>query len=143
MNFVWDDSNADIGYYRCKFLDEDVVIDEISFGDYTNEWQINNDKENGYKRPYSFEVSWCRGWSMREGFDYDKEYRSRESGGYQGNCTHTVEDIKRWCEEWIAQEHINSYTEMLSQLKAAEKRHDWFIENGYGQMDLEEGVDGQ
>lgn len=143
MNFVWDDSDADIGHYSCKFLDEDVVIDEISFRDYTNEWHFNNDKENGYKRPYSFIVHWCSGWSMREGFDYDKEYRERKSGGYQGNCTHTVEDIKRWCEEWIAQRYINSYQNMLSQLKAAEKRHDWFIEKGYGQMDLEECLDGQ
>ena len=59
------------------------------------------------------------------------------------NCTHTVEDIKKWCEEWIAQRYINSYENMLSQLKAAEKRHDWFIEKGYGQIDLKEGVDGQ
>lgn len=143
MNFVWDDSNADIVYYSCKFLDEDVIINEISFENYTNKWRFNNDKENGYQRSYSFIVHWCSGWSMRKGFDYDKEYINRESGGYQGNCTHTVEDIKRWCEEWIAQEYINSYTEMLSQFKVAEKRHDWFIENGYGQMDLEEGVDGQ
>ena len=34
MNFVWDDSDADIGHYSCKFLDEDVVIDEISFREY-------------------------------------------------------------------------------------------------------------
>ena len=143
MNFVWDDSNADIGYYSCKFLDGDVVIDEISFTDYTNEWRFNNDKKYGDKRPYSFEIHWRRGVSMKEGFDYDKEYRKRENGGYQGNCTHIVEDIKRWCEEWIAQRYINSYKNILSQLKAAEKRHDWLIEKGYGQMDLEEGVDKQ
>ena len=143
MNFIWDDSEANIGYYSCEFLDEDVVIDEISFTDYTNEWRSYKDKKNGYKRPYSFEVRWCRGWSMKEGFDYDEEYRNRKSGGYQGNCTHTVEDIKRWCEKWIAKEHIDSYKRMLSRLKTAEKIHNWFIENGYGQMDLEEGVDGQ
>ena len=133
MKFVWNNEDADIGYYECTLLDDDGSnINDISFKDYTNEWVQQNDKKCDYKRPYSFEVNYCRGYSMREGFDYDEEYRSRLGGGYQGISTHTVDDIKRWCEEYLAQKYIDVYEEMLSRLDTAKRRAECLKDMGYG-----------
>lgn len=133
MKFVWNNEDADIGYYECALLDDDgSKLNDISFKDYTNEWVQQDDKECDYKRPYSFEVNYCRGYSMREGFDYDEEYRSRPGGGYQGVCTHTIEDIKHWCEEYLAQKYIDIYKEMLAELDTAKRRAECLKNMGYG-----------
>lgn len=137
MRFEWNDQDADIGYYECILFDDDgSKLNKIVFKDYTNEWVQQDDKECGYKRPYSFEVNYCRGYSMHEGFDYDEEYRSRPGGGYQGISTHTVDDIKCWCEEYLAQKYIDMYEEILAELDTARRRSEWFKENGYGDLDL-------
>ena len=131
MEFVWNDRDADIGRYKCTLLDDDgSKLDDIIFKDYTNEWVKQNDKENGYKRPYSFEVNYCCGSSR--GFDYDERYRSRPGGGYQGVSTHTVDDIKRWCEEYLAKKYIGAYEEMLSRLDTAKRRAERLRNMGFG-----------
>lgn len=133
MEFVWNDRDADIGLYECALLDDDgSKLDEIIFKDYTNEWVKQNDKENGYKRPYSFEVNYCRGSSMYKGFDHDEGYRSRPGGGYQGVSTHTVDDIKCWCEEYLAQKYIDVYEEMMSKFNTAKRRAECLKNMGFG-----------
>lgn len=145
MKFVWDDSNADIGHYKCKLIDDDgTTLDKIHFTDYTDEWQQNDGRKNHYQRPYSFEVGYCCGFSMHEGFDYDDDYRSHKGsdghtlGGYNGTCTHTVEDIKRWCEEYLAGFYIRSYTDMLERLGDTKRRSEWFLTHGYTGLKGEE-----
>ena len=138
MKFVWNDSDADIGHYSCSLFDDNgEKLDDIHFTDYTNEWQQNDSRENHYPRAYSFEVRYCCGFSMHEGFDYDDDYHNRSDangmilGGYNGTCTHTVEDIKRWCEEYIAGMYIKGYADMLKELDDAKRRSEWFLEHGY------------
>ena len=145
MKFVWDDSDADIGHYRCKLIDNDeTTLEEIHFTDYTNEWQQKDGQKNHYPRAYSFEVGYCCGFSMYKGFDYDDNYYDRADedgfrlGGYNGKCTHTVEDIKRWCEEYLAGMYIESYASMLKKLDDAKRRSEWFIEHGYTGLKGEE-----
>ena len=142
MRFEWKDRTY--GFHECTLYDGDNKIDDICFWDYTSEFHQRSDKENRYERPYAFVVSWCHGWSMEQGFDYDEDYnhhadeRGWRIGGYQGNCTHTVDDIKKWCEEWLAQRYIESYNDMLARLETTKRRAEWFLENGYGNMDLKE-----
>jgi hypothetical protein len=129
MEFVWNDRDADIGTYECALFDDDgSKLDEITFKDYTNAWVKQNDKEYGYKRPYSFEVN-C---GSSRGFDHDEGYRSKPGGGYQGVSTHTVDDIKRWCEEYLAQKYIDVYEEMLSRFNTAKRRAECLKNMGYG-----------
>lgn len=142
MRFKWEDK--DYGFHECTLYDGDNKIDDICFWDYTSKFHQRDDKENRYERPYAFKVSWCHGWSMERGFDYDENYKNHVDergwriGGYQGKCTHTVDDIKKWCEEWLAQRHIGNYKDMSARLETVEWRAKWFIENGYGKMKLEE-----
>ena len=150
ISFEWDDSSADIGHYRCNCYEIDdvtknkVKIDDIYFTDYTNAWQQKDAIENHYYRPCAFEVSWCHGWSMNESFGYDKDYRTRkdENGnniyGYNGTCDRTVNDIKTWCEEWIAQRHINNYEKILAELEELRQRAESFKTLGYGKTNLKE-----
>lgn len=145
MKFVWNDSNADIGHYRCKLVDDDeTVLEEIHFTDYTNEWQQKDGRKNHYPRAYSFEVGYCCGFSMDKGFDYDDDYYDRADedgfrlGGYNGTCTHTVEDIKHWCEEYLAGFYIRGYRNMIKELDNAKRRSEWFLEHGYTGLKGEE-----
>jgi len=136
MKFVWDDTDADIGWYDCVLIDEDVTINKISFKDFTNAFQQENANEYHIYNAYSFEVSFG---GSRKGFDYDSAYRNHrdEYGkrmyGYNGVCTHTVKDIKRWCEEYLASIYIKTYNEMINNLDTAKRRASWFVENGYGE----------
>ena len=74
---------------------------------------------------------------MDKGFDYDDDYYDRADenglflGGYNGKCTHTVEDIKRWCEEYLAGLYIKAYAEMIARLGDTKRRSEWFLEHGY------------
>ena len=147
LRFEWEDE--DYGFHKCRLYDGKKEIDNICFWDYTSEFHQRDDRENGYTRPYSFEVSWCCGWSMRHGFDYDEDYakhydekclpvRHIAKGGYQGNCTHTVDDIKNWCEEWLAQGYIEHYENILNELDEAKRRADWFRSKKYGKRILGE-----
>lgn len=141
MKFIWDDTDADIGWHECKLMDGDSEIDNIDFKDYTNYWQQENANESHYYRAHSFEVSYCRGYSMKKYFDYDSAYRNhidlngKRMYGYNGVCTHTVEDVKRWCENYLAQKYIDEYNNILARLGTAKRRASWFVENGYGQND--------
>lgn len=136
MEFKWID-DTEIGHYECELYEGNEKINEISFIDYTSEFNQRFDKENHYARPHAFMVHWCRGWSMKQGFDYDDKYgehvdeNGRLIGSYQGNCTHTVDDIKRWCENWLAQRYLSSYYNTLAELDKMKERAEWFESQGF------------
>ncbi len=144
LRFKWVDS-PEIGKYKGLLYEGKKVIDEISFTDYTSEFHQKYDQEGRYTRPYSFEVNGCSGWSMREGFDYDIEYDSHYDkdgnviGGYQGNCTHTVDDIKKWCENWIAQGYLKTYYRIADNFEQTKARAEWFESQGFT-LEKEENV---
>ncbi len=143
MKFEWHD-DPDIGYYECFLYENGSKINDISFRDYTCEFHLKDDREHRYTRPYSFEVSWCNGWGMSEGFDYDNQYDKHwdeeklketgwhvATGGYQGKCTHTVDDIKKWCENWLAQRYLGAYYKTLRELEQMKARVEWFEAQGF------------
>lgn len=135
LRFEWKDT--DYGYHECILYEGDKEINDIYFNDYTTEFNQKSDKENKYKRPYAFEVGWCHGWSMSEGFDYDENYDEHRDdngyriGGYQGKCTHTVDDIKKWCENWLAQQYLSRYYKTLENLEQLKQRAMWFESQGF------------
>lgn len=140
MKFYWKD-DVENGSYECLLYDGDEKINDIYFKDYSNYFNQTFDKKHGFTRPYAYEVSWCHGWSMRKGFDYDEQYDEHYEeqdgsiiriGGYQGNCTHTVQDIKRWCETWLAKKYIDNYKQIVENFEKAKERAKWFENNGYG-----------
>lgn len=147
MKFIWDDTYAEIDVYNCELIDDDDnVLENIEVIDYTS----ISTQESTYMPhnfyPYSFEVTVYCGASketiqMKRGFDYDSAYRNHidENGnrmyGYNGVCTHTIEDVKRFCEEYLAERYIDLYNYMLPNFNDAKRRASWFIENGYGQND--------
>lgn len=136
MEFVWKDDPA-VGYYEGILLENEKQIDRICFWDYTCPFRMAQARENHYRDRYAYEVHWCNyGRSMSHGFDPDEEHQG--FGGYQGHCTHTVDDIKRWCENWIAQYYLNAYHEALKSLPTQEARAKWFESQGYAYEKSEE-----
>ena len=136
MKFEWIDENSDIGHYRLHLIDDDGrKLEDISITDYTCDFHQQYDKKNRYTRPYSFEVKYRAGWS--EGFDYDDEYYDhrdkdgRHIGGFQGVCTHTLEDIRNLCENFIAQSYMKGYYNTLKELETQKRRVEWFENQGF------------
>lgn len=136
LRFEWQD-DPDIGHYECTLYEGNKKIDDITFSDYVCEFSQKYDRERRFRRAYAFSVHWCHGWSMTEGFDYDENYDSHYDedgcvvGGYQGNCTHTVDDIKRWCENWLAQRYLGAYYGTLNRLGQMRDRALWFESQGF------------
>lgn len=145
MKFIWDNTCAETGIYNCKLIDGDYVLNNIEIIDYTNMRQQENAYRSYIFYPYSFEADVYNGASKEaiqiKGFDYDSVYRNHidENGrrmyGYNGVCTHTLEDVKRFCEECLAKRYIDLYNYMLPNFNEAKRRASWFVENGYGQND--------
>lgn len=132
MKFVWDEEDADIGHYDLYLYDDDgKKLENIWIRDYSNPWNVESDKDRGYRREYAYDVGYCNGYSMNQGFDKDEDFYHRTGGGYQGIKTHTLEDIKKWCENYLAQMYIGSYYDALKSLPEKERRCKWFEEQGF------------
>lgn len=104
LTLKWDDSKAEDGYYTGHLYNGDEIIRTISIKD--NRCAPLNHKptsQRGRDDAFSFFVTWENGEHgiHYKGFDYDPTYMGHKLGGYQGTCTHTVDDIKRWCEEYL------------------------------------------
>ena len=128
MKFIWEDTEI-IGFYECKLIsNSEAEIESICFWDYSNEYQIKEAINNHWKRPYCYKVQYCNGYCMERGFDKTED---NTKYGYNGTKEHTVEDIKKWCENYIASLYINCYNNILARLEEAKKQAEWFIENGY------------
>lgn len=145
LKFVWDEEE-NATHYHCKLYDDNEILAEISFTDYNCKESREYDKKNHRLRECAYEISYHGGanYRMRHEFDYDNEYDSHideKTGerlyGYNGLCTHTVDDVKRWCEEFMAQIFINDYKSIIKKLDQIKERHDWFVQRGYGSIDLE------
>jgi hypothetical protein len=144
LRFEWHD-DPDFGSYECFLYENGSKIDDISFEDYTSDYYQESDRERGCTRPYSFRVHWRNGWHiMSEGFDYDDHYDKHwdeeelkktgwpaVTGGYQGKCIHTVDDIKKWCENCLAQKYLGTYYNTLRELEQMKARAEWFEAQGF------------
>lgn len=120
-----------IPFYNCELYDDDgSKIQEISFYDYSTPGEIEDAEKNRYRRPYAYSVSYCNGYSMNRGFCPDPDYRNHY--GWRGVKTMTVEDVKRWCEEYLAKIYIIDYDKELQKLQKRKERSDWFVQHGYG-----------
>lgn len=136
MEFVWKDE-PEIGYYECELLDKGEKLLDVAFWDYTCKYSQQADRANGCKRPYSFEMHFCSGFSRRHGFDFDEQFKEhydksgRTIGGYQGKCRHTVDDVKKYCEEFLASFYIIDYAEECRKLEQRKNVSDRLLADGY------------
>ena len=130
MRFEWNDSLSYIGHYELTLYDDDnEKLDDMWVRDYTNPWMIEHDTANRIRRKYAYEAGYCNGSSMHKGFGlwdgYENEF------GYHGKTERSLKDIKRWCEQYLADLYINAYKRALERLDEQKRRHDWFVEHGY------------
>ena len=125
MRFEWDD---DISYYVCTLYDDNNKrIDDIRFFDYSSKERVLFDEKNHFPRPYAYEVYGC---GLAGRFDCDKHFLRHY--GWRGKKEHSVEDIKRWCENYLAKGYIIDYDTEFKKLNERKRISDWFVENGYG-----------
>lgn len=111
MKLEWR-NETDIGFYECIVTDDDGYGQSISLWDYTCEYQSNRKATDAtYCRyhPEAFEVSYCHGYSMHETFDN----------------THTLEQVKIWCEDYLLNKYINHYNDVIANLERIKSRAEW------------------
>jgi len=94
MNFEWEDRN---GYHEVTLYDKGEELANMCFWDFTNPNQLEFDKAHKYTRAFAFQVNFCddNGHLYETYFDEYKHY------GENGNPIHTVDEIKKWCEEYL------------------------------------------
>lgn len=114
MKLEWR-SEEDIGFYECTVTDDDGYVQNISIWDYTCEWQRKRKAEDyTYNRyhPEAYEVSYCHGYSMHETFD----------------DSHTLEEVKVWCEDYLLDKYIHHYNDVIANLEKIKSKAEWASE---------------
>lgn len=124
-----------ISRYECYLYDDSgKKLQEIYFYDYSTKGEVEQAEKNKWRRPYAYKVDYCCGYSMSKGFDKDPDYCNHF--GWHGIKKHTVDDIKQWCENYLAKKYIIDYEKELAKLQIRKEQSDWFVSHGYG--DIEE-----
>ena len=142
MEFFWidgygtkDEEVNGISKYECRMYDENgVMLQEICFFDFSTKFEVEFAQKHHVRHLYAYEVEYCNGYSMSKGFDRDPD--GYHHFGWQGVKEHTVDDIKRWCENYLASMYIIDYEKELKELEAKKRRSDWLIEHGYQKMEV-------
>lgn len=86
------------------------------------------DVKNRYHRRCAYKVNYCNGYSMEKGFDQTQD---PDQFGYVGTPRHSVEDIKRWCENYIASIYIREYDMVRHNYDIIKERADQLTKLGY------------
>lgn len=114
MKLEWR-NEEDIGHYECTVTDDDGYEQRISFWDYTCEYQSNRkatDATYCSYHPEAYEVNYCHGYAMHETFD----------------DSHTLKDIKIWCEDYLLDKYINHYNNIITNLKRIKSEAEWAMQ---------------
>lgn len=112
MKLEWNNKDANIGFYELELELEDGTKREIVVWDNTCEYQKReNEKDPAHARynPRGFRVNYCHGYSMEEFFD----------------DTHTLEEVKIWAENFLLDNLIEGYKDMLANLETARRQAEW------------------
>lgn len=120
MKFVWDERNADIGNYDLWVESDDgekLQDSEISFWDYTCDFQKNSPFRDKRKKDIAYEWCWCHGWSHSEAYKYEEHL--------------TLIQAKRRAELWLAQKYVDNYNNCLASIARLKPLAEW-AENEIG-----------
>lgn len=129
MKFIWNDKPI-IGDYELRLVDDDgEELQSMWLKDHTAPWCVENDEKDRYYRDFAYEAGYCHGFSMQKGFDKDES--GDDHYGYHGKPVHTVDDIKRWCENYIAQMYLRDYQRAIATLDEKRRRSEWFEAQGF------------
>ena len=114
MKLEWR-NEENIGYHECTIIDDDGYHEDIHIWDYTCEYHIKQ-KENdaAYSRyhPAAYEIGYCKGYLMHETFD----------------DSHTLKDVKIWCEDYLLDKYINHYNEIVANFEKIKSKAEWAIQ---------------
>lgn len=115
MKLYWKNNRqmAEIGSYECVLEDDDGYTQTIHIRDNTCEFCRKEAAKDPitfkHYHPYAFEVDYCHGYSMSEGFDE----------------TWTLERVKIWAEDYLLNGLINNYNHMKETIGQAEQEAIW------------------
>ena len=129
MRFEWENDEVIGSYWLHLFDDDGKELDVMWIKDHTAPWNVQNDQRIRAQRRWAYEVGYCKGFSFSRGFDEYKDWANNY--GYHGKPTHTLDDIKRFCENYIAQMYLQCYQRAVATLDEKRRRAAWFEANGF------------
>lgn len=81
---------------------------------------FSNSKDEKWNYYHCFDDD--KNWHCRHSFDYDEDWQNHfdEQGnrvyGFRGKASHTIEDIKKWCEVFMALLEHTSWEDLMIKL---------------------------
>ena len=130
LKFIWKDDER-VGYYQCQLIDDTGKLEDILFYDYSNPFHIENDKRNRFTRKYAYEIHYCLGYSMTKGIDKTED---ENEFGYVGKPKHSIDDVKHWCENYLAAQIINDYYNTQNRFVLLKNRAEELLKLGYSDV---------
>lgn len=132
LRFEWLDADEDRSAYMGFLMEGDKKRQSVHITDYTTEYY-----------QHIAEVMWeycTHAYRVRFGmYDFSNitktfyfdETEDPTQFKYVGTPKHTIDDIKRWCEAYIASCYIKEYESRKKQYEIAKERADQFFAMGF------------
>lgn len=127
LKFIWEDDER-VGYYQCQLVDDtNNKVFRIVFQDNTCPFCITRDKRHKLRREFAYEISSYSGLN-KKGIDRTEDDNSFE---YVGKPKHSIDDIKRYCENYLAAQIINEYYDLQKQINFIKNSAEELLKMGY------------
>ena len=132
LRFSWLDADECRSAYKGFLMEGDSKIQSVYIMDYTTEDRQHMDEVMREQRTHAYRVDFGKYdfSNIYKTFYFDETEDSTQFK-YVGTPKHTIDDIKRWCEAYIASCYIKEYESRKKQYEIAKERADQFLAKGF------------
>jgi len=132
ISFNWIDDNEE-GKYVCTMYEGNTPIQTIEFTDYSNPTRIKYDKRHRIKRACAYIVLYRPADLNTKGIykTLDANNTDSTSNGYSATSIHSIPEIKRWCENYLAAIYIRKYEDVIREMQTLKNRAEELMLLGY------------
>ena len=132
ITFNWTD-DVEEGKYTCIMYEDNVPLHTIEFTDYSTPVRVKFDKRHRIKRACAYIVIYRPVDINTKGIykSLDANNTDSTSNGYTATPIHTIPEIKRWCENYLAAIYIRKYEDVLREIATLKNRAEELMSKGY------------
>ena len=132
ITFNWVD-DVEEGKYICTMFEDNTPLHTIQFTDYSNPTRIELDKRHHIKRACAYLVFYQPGNNSSKGIykGIDANNTDSTSNGYTATPIHSIPEIKRWCENYLAAIYIRKYEDVIREMQTLKNRAEELMLLGY------------
>ncbi len=132
LRFAWLDADECRSAYKGFLIEGANKIQSVYIMDYTTEYSQHIAEFLHEYRTHAYRVDFGKyDFSNIHKTFYFDETEDPTQFKYVGTPKHTVDDIKKWCEAYIASCYIKEYESRKKQYEIAKERADQFLAMGF------------